>query len=112
MISGAVRESEHPTMMANGCCSFAVSARRAATGLLVLTLLWANRSLPTFRRLRASSGATEEMLGSAAIVQPLRAIAVINMRLQGCSFIIGGFFGLIVWSPTDRQSLCHLVLRK
>src|SRR5207248_311824 len=66
----------------------AVSARRAATGLLVLTLLLANRSLPALKRLRASSGATEEIVGSAAIAQPLKAIAIIKVRLQGFGFII------------------------
>src|SRR5437773_7491633 len=100
MISGAVRESAHPTIMANGCWSCAVSARRAATGLPVLTLLWAKRSLPAFRRVRASSGATDGVVGSAAVAQPLSTIAVIDMRLQGCSFIIGGFSDVIGWLPT------------
>src|SRR4029077_6396207 len=88
MISGAVRESAHPTMMANGCWSCAVSARRAATGLPVLTLLWANRLLPAFSRARASSGPTDGAVGSAAIAHPVRAIVTIKVRLQGCSFII------------------------
>src|SRR5260370_11010870 len=88
MISGAVRESAHPTMIANGCWSFAVAARRAATGLPVLTLLWAKRALPAFKRLRASSGPTDGFAGSAAIAHPHRAIVAIKMRLQGCLFII------------------------
>src|SRR4029077_201321 len=64
--SGAVRESAHPRMMAKGCCSWAVSARRAAVGLLWDTSLEANRRLPSFSLARAESALTEAAGCSAA----------------------------------------------
>src|SRR6478735_5716196 len=88
MISGEVRESAHPTMMANGCWVCAVAARLAATGWLALTLLWANRSFPAFKRLRASSAGTDGAAGSAAIAQPLKARDVNKMRLRRLGFMI------------------------
>jgi hypothetical protein len=75
-ISGAVRESAHATTVANGCWSAAVSARRAALGLLLLSLLVTNRSLPAFNRLRASSGVTTGLVGSDAIATLLTATAI------------------------------------
>src|SRR4029077_15176284 len=64
--SGAVRESAHPSMMAKGCCSCAVSARRAAMGLLWDSSLEANRRLPSFSLARAASALTEAAGCSAA----------------------------------------------
>src|SRR6266446_7902211 len=64
--SGAVRESAHPTMMANGYCAWAVSVRRAAVGLPLDTSLVANRRLPSLSLASAASGGTEAAGGSAA----------------------------------------------
>src|SRR5882724_8333963 len=64
--SGAVRESAHPRMIAKGCCSWAVSARRAAVGLLWDTSLEANRRLPSLSLASAASALTEAAGCSAA----------------------------------------------
>src|SRR5438445_12841762 len=64
--SGAVRESAHPTMMANGYCAWAVSVRRAAVGLPLDISLVANRRLPSLSLASAASGGTEAAGGSAA----------------------------------------------
>src|SRR5678815_600681 len=101
MISGEVRESAHPTMMANGCCPCAVAARRSATGWPALTLLLANRSFPAFKRLRASSAGTDGVVGSAAIAQPLRATVVSKMRLRRFSFIVEEQIG----KPFRKQAM-------
>src|SRR2546427_8064899 len=67
--SGAVRESAHATMMANGCCAWAVSVRRAAVGLPLDTSLVANRRLPCLSLASAASAGTEAAGGSAARTQ-------------------------------------------
>src|SRR5947208_12593997 len=64
--SGAARESAHPTMMANGCCAWAVSVRRAAVGLPLDTSLVANRRLPSLSLASAASAGTEAAGGSSA----------------------------------------------
>src|SRR4029077_14241051 len=64
--SGALRESAHATMMANGGCAWAVSAGRAAVGLLWDTSLVANRRLPSLSLASALSALTDAAGWSAA----------------------------------------------
>ncbi|MBA2586195.1 MAG: hypothetical protein H0U99_06895 [Chthoniobacterales bacterium] len=46
-ISGEVRESAQPTMIATGCCACAVAARRDAFGSPLLTFWLTKRVLPS-----------------------------------------------------------------
>src|SRR5437764_12010796 len=64
--SGPVRESAHATMMANGCCAWAVSFRRAAMGLPWDTSLVAKRRLPSLSLVSAASAGTEAAGGWSA----------------------------------------------
>src|SRR5947199_7149965 len=64
--SGPVRESAHATMMAKGCCAWAVSFRRAAVGLPLDSSLVVNRRLPSLSLASAASAGTEAAGGSAA----------------------------------------------
>src|ERR1043166_2180203 len=82
--SGAVRESAQPTMMANGCCAWAVSVRRAAVGLPLDTLLVANRRLPSLSLASAAPAGTEAVGGSAprtnaATLNPARVVKTVSL---------------------------------
>ena len=93
--SGEVRESAQPTMIANGCWVWAVSARRAAVGLPLLTGLATKRALPALSRARATSGLTEggRSLATAALPassnRQAATIRVKSVRKRMMNLLVG-----------------------
>src|SRR5262249_12095338 len=88
MISGDVRESAHPRMIANGCCPCAVSARRAAVGLPDETLLFTKRALPSFSFASAASALTEAVGCSAAKTNAKTANRLTNAMTLEVIFMV------------------------
>src|SRR6266436_6572511 len=79
-------------MMAKGCCSWAVSARRAAVGLLWETSLEANRRLPSLSLASAASALTEAAGCSAArtkatTLEQVIVARTLNVVLMVCSYL-------------------------
>src|SRR4051812_20007589 len=68
MISAATRESEHPNSTANGRCTFALAARRAASWFGWSASPATNRWLPSSRYSSASSGVMGQRLTMSPVV--------------------------------------------
>src|SRR5437016_3756182 len=111
--SGAVRESAHPTMMANGCCAWAVSVRRAAVGLPLDTSLAANRRLPSLSLASAASAGTGAAGGSAASTKAAtlkQPMAVKRVSLD-VAFIVRSYLFKVGNGLKTVEAEQHLTLR-
>src|SRR2546425_5229730 len=125
--SGPVRESAHATMMAKGCCAWAVSFRRAVVGLPLDSSLVANRRLPSLSLASAASTGTEAAGGSAARSKAatLKQAMVVKTVSLDVVFIVRSYLFKVengiktveveqrrtstngTKSPVQRQSLLH-----
>src|SRR6266568_1555763 len=112
--SGPVRESAHAIMMANGCCAWAVSFRRAAVGLPLDTSLVANRRLPSLSLASAASAAIEAAGGSAARTKEatLKQAMVVKTVSLDVVFIVRSYlFKVENGIKTVEAEQCHRIVQ-